>query len=270
MKVVSLKVWSNPAYMKANERERLEVIFCNYEGECKSYNQGKCVCQDMIFGGIWCPHSKVKRETGLTTRARGFGKLANQWKEQYKTDVKINSDFIAECGDYIFIPMNFLDVYGDKVVREIEKSYFIPKQHFNIENIHRIVNAVPRALMGGIITKYQSQEVPKFIRQLREFNPELYKDYLEKYPSDKEWFESICGNYIGRKAYLKTLNDGAIYIDCHNNKWVKESEYLVCYEYKTWLAIGKEKRICKQQIMGDEIVKITSNDFVSSETVFVD
>ena len=46
--------------------------------------------------------------------------------------------------------------------------------------------------------------------------------------------------------------------------------YLVCNEYGTWLAVGKEKRICKQQIMGDEIVVVTSNDFVTNKTVFVE
>ncbi len=271
MKVVELKIWGNGAYMKANERERFQATYCTYEGECKMYNQGKCVSIPNLFGNTHCPHAKTTRGFGLTKRARGFGKLTSQWREQYKTDIKTEYEFIRECGDYIYLPMAHLTVLGtDKVFYELENDYFVPKELFTVDNIRRIITRKPRALMGGIIQSYQDNEVPKFIRQLKEFSPTLYQEYLEKYPVDKERFDSICGNYIGRKAYLKTLNDGAKYIDCHNNKWIKENGYLVCYEYNTWLAIGKEKRICKQQIMGDEIVKITSNDYVSSQTVFVD
>ena len=270
MKVVEFKLWSDPSYMKSNDRERFEATCCTYEGECKMYKQGKCVSIPFLFSNKHCPHSETIRGCGLTKKAKEFGKLSSQWREQYKTEIKTEHEFISECGDYIYLPLAHLDVYGRKVVEQVLGEYFIPKEFFTIENIRRIVKAQPRSLMGGIIQSYQEQEVPKFIRQLKDFSPTLYREYLEKYPSDKEWFESICGNYIGRKAYLNTLNDGAIYIDCHGNKWIKENGYLVCYEYNTWLAIGKEKRICKQQITGDEIVKITSNDFVSSKTVFVD
>lgn len=270
MKVIELRLWGNGAYMKANERERFEATYCTYEGECKMYSQGKCVSIPNLFGNTHCPHAKTTRGFGLTKRARGFGKLSSQWREQYKTDIKTEYEFIRECGDYIFLPIAHLAVYSDKVFHELENDYFVPKELFTVGNIRRIITRHPRALMGGIIQSYQGKEVPKFIRQLKEFSPTLYQEYLQKYPDDKERFESICGNYIGRKAYLNTLNDGATYIDCHRNEWIKQDGYLVCNEYNTWLAIGKEKRICKQQIMGDEIVKITSNDYVSSKTVFVD
>lgn len=271
MKVVEFRLWSNPAYMKSNERERCETTYCEYAGECKMYNAGKCISIPTLFGREHCPHAKTIKQNGLTKRANGFGKLSSKWREQYKTDIKTEYEFISECGDYIYLPLAHLTVLGtDKVVEDIKNGYFIPKESFTIDTIRRIVKRQPRALMGGIIQSYQENEVPKFIRQLKDFSPALYQEYLDKYPDDRERFESICGNYIGRKAYLNTLNDGAIYIDCHGNKWVKQDGYLVCNEYNTWLAIGKEKRICKQEIRGDEIVKINSNDFVSSKTVFVD
>ena len=270
MKVVEFKLWSNPHYMKSNDRERFEATYCTYEGECKMYKQGKCVSIPSLFSNKHCPHSKTIRGCGLTKKAKGFGKLSSQWREQYKTDIKTEYEFIRECGDFIYLPIYHLKVFSDKVIEQIVDENFIPKECFTIDTIRRIITRQPRALMGGIIQSYQEKEVPKFIRQLRDFSPNLYQEYLEKYPDDKDRFESICGNFIGRKAYLNTLKDGATYIDCHNNKWIKENGYLVCYEYNTWLALGKEKRICKQQIIGDEIIKIISNDFVSSETVFVD
>lgn len=271
MKVVEFLLWSNPSYMKSNERERFEATYCEYAGECQMYNQGKCISVPNFFGRLHCPHAKTKRGEGLTKAARNFGKLSSQWREQYKTDIKTEYEFIRECGDYIYVPLNYLEVLGtDKLVEDLKNDRFIPKESFTVDMIRRIVTRQPRAIMGGVIQAYQINEVPKFIRQLKDFSPTLYQEYLEKYPQDKGRFEAICGNYIGRKAYLNTLNDGAIYIDCHKNKWVKQDGYLVCDEYSTWLAVGKEKRICKQEIKGDEIIEVKSNDFVSSETVFVD
>ncbi len=271
MKVVEFLLWSNPSYMKGNDREHFEAAYCEYAGECKMYSQGKCVSIPSLFGRVRCPHAKTIRQFGLTKRARGFGKLSAQWREQYKTDIKTECEFIRECGDYIYLPLAHLEVLGtDKVIEELKNDRFIPREKFTVDIIRRIVKRQPRSLMGGIIGSYQANEVPKFIRQLKEFSPALYREYLEKYPDDKERCERISGNYIGRKAYLDTLNDGAVYIDCHRNKWVKQDGYLVCDEYNTWLAVGKEKRICKQEIKGDEIVEIKSNDFVSSQTKFVD
>lgn len=271
MKVVEFICWSNPAYLKGNERERCEVAFCQYAGECKLYNEGKCISVPNLFGRIRCPHAKTSKQFGLTKRARGFGEASARWKELYKTDIQTEYEMMRECGNYIYLPIQHLEVLGtNKIDDALEKGYFIPKEKFTVDFIHSVVHRMPRAIMGGIIMSYQVNEVPKFVRQLKEFSPILYCEYLIKHPEDKERLDSICGNYIGRKAYLNTLADGATYIDCHKNKWVKQDGYLVCDEYSTWLALGKEKRICKQEIKGDEIVKITSNDFVLSTTKFVD
>jgi hypothetical protein len=269
MKVVEFLLWSNPRYLKSDERERCEATVCQYQGECKMYKEGKCISKPQLFGRLHCPHAKVIREVGYTKRAKNFGKLPQEWREMYSTNIKTEYEKIADCGDYIYLPVEFLIVRGrDQVIEELEKDYFIPKTHWNVETIHKIVKRNPRALLSGFIYSYQEKEVPKFIKQLKEFDRALYNEYINTYPEDKEMFEKISGNYVGRKAYLNSLNDGAIYIDCHKNKWVKEDGYLVCYEYDTWLAIGEQKRICKQQIMGDEIIPVYSNDDVNENTVF--
>lgn len=270
MKTVKLTVWNNPAYMKANDRERMVAYLCEYEGKCPMYEQGKCICEDLIIGDIRCPHSKRVAEFGLTKRANGFGRLASKWRETYKTDIQISNDKMCVCGDYVFLPYAHLDVYGDKAFAELERDHFVKKELFDIPHIRAIICHRPRSLMGGIIERYEREQVPKFIQHLSEVFPELYDEYLEKYPEDRERFDQITRCYIGRTAMLHTLNDGAVYIDCHRNRWVKDGEWLVCNEYSTWLAVGKAPRKCMQQIVGDEKVEVRSNDDVSENTVFVD
>lgn len=270
MKVVEFLLWSNPQYLNSDERERCEAAICQYQGECKMYKEGKCVSIPQLFGKKRCPHAKVVRETGYTKRAKSFGMLPAKWRKEYSTEIKTEYELMADCGDYIYLPIEFLAIRGeDKVIPELERDYFIPKANWTVETVHKIVKRRPRALLGGFIESYQTKEVPKFIQQLKEFDKEMFNRYIKDYPDDKDWFEKIAGNYVGRKAYLNTLNDGAVYIDCHKNKWIKENDYLVCYEYNTWLAVGNAKRICKQQIMGDEIVPVQSNDDVNEFTVFL-
>lgn len=270
LKTVSLTVWSNPAYMKSNERERMLAYICEYEGQCPMYEKGKCVCQNLFFGEIKCPHARKVQANGLTKRANGFGKAASRWKEMYKTEIQIENVMLCECGDYIYLPYPHLDVYGSKPIEDIANKHFLHKTLFTVENIRKIMKWHPRFLMGGIITDFQEKEVPKFIRQLRDVFPDLYAEYLNTYPDDKAKFEAICVDYVGRKAYLNTLNDGTVYIDCHRNKWVKSKGFLVCDNYSTWLAIGNKPRKCMQQIMGDEIVTVSKNEDVSENTVFVE
>lgn len=272
MKTVSLSIWSNPAYMKANEHERMEAFVCEYEGKCPMYEQGKCVCQNLIFGWIKCPHSRFVRAQGLTKRANGFGKAASRWRELYKTEIVITNTKLCECGDYVYLPYPYLDVFGKRPIEDIIENHFLHKTLFTIENIRRIVKWQPRALMGGIIENFQNKEIPKFIHHLREVFPALYTEYLIAYPDDKERFDTVCVDFVGRKAYLNTLNDGTIYKDCHGNVWVKNGEYLICEQMKTSLhmTVGKMPRKVMQEIVGDEIIVITKNEDVSENTVFAE
>lgn len=272
MKVVKFTLWSNPAYMKANDRERMEAYICEYEGKCPMYEQGKCVCESLFLGQIKCPHSRKIFNSGLTKRANGFGKLASQWREKYATNIEIQNKRLCECGDYIYLPYPHLDVFGDKIFEDLEGNHFLKKDKFDVSCVRRIIYYRPRALMGGEITSFQEVQVPLFIRHLSEEFPELAKKYLKKYPEDKAKFDSITVNYVGRKAYLNTLKDGAGYVDCHGNRWEKRGEWLVCDEMRTsiHMAVGKKARKCAQQIVGDEIVEVRSNDDVLVNTVFAD
>jgi len=269
-KVVRCTIWSNPAYMKANERERMEAWICEYEGECPMYKQGKCVCENLLFGWIKCPHSKMVTNRGLTKRSKGFGKAATRWREQYKTEIAIENKVLCECGDYIYLPYPHLDVYGDKVIDSIIEKHFIKKEEFTVQTIRRIVKWQPKSLMGGILENFQRTEVPKFIHQLHDVFPDLYSNYLENYPDNKEMFDSICVNYVGRKAYLNTMKDGTTYTDCHGNIWVKQNGFLVCENMVTFLhfPIGRKPRKVMQQLVGDEIITVSNNDDVSENTVF--
>ena len=100
----------------------------------------------------------------------------------------------------------------------------------------------------------------------------MYLEYITKYPEKKELAEKIVRNFIGRKAYLITLNDGTKYIDCHRNEWIKNGNTIICESMRTGLhyVLGNKPRKCIQEITDDAVIEVTSNDFVNRDTKFVD
>lgn len=266
----SVYLFVRNTFSKSNDREMMVCYLCNYNGNCKSYNEGKCVCQDLILGQIKCPHSIKITNTGVTRKAKSFGIASEKWKEKYKTDIKTQNKIICECGDYIYLPYTYLSTYRGNIFEELENDYFLLKEYFDIKHIHKIITYKPYGLMGGEITNYQKQEVPKFIRHLYENYRNLYNQYIKEHTEMKSMCETYCCNHVGRKAYLYTLNDGTIFQDCHKNTWVKKENYIICENYSTWLVVGKKPRKCLQEIIGDEIVEVTSNDYVSENTIFIE
>lgn len=270
--VVSFSCWSNPAYMKASDRERMEAFICEYPGECEMYKQGKCVCKNLLFGWIKCPHSQFVRNSGLTKRARNFGVEARRWKEQYKTDIKIEISRLCHCGDYVFLPYPHLNVFGTKIDESLENDHFIPIRLFDLNMVEKIIRYRPHAFTGGEIEKFQKEEVPKFIQHLSECFPELFEEYKNAHPEQAERITSVSQNYLGRKAYLHTMKDGSSFYDCHNNLWTKKDGYIVCENYSTLLGmpVGKKPRKSMQELTDDMVVEVRNNADVSEETKFAD
>lgn len=272
-KVVKLYTWSNPAYMKSNEKERMEAYICEYKGGCYMYNCGKCVCERGIISGIKCPHSRIIAQTGLTKRAKNFGVASSRWKEEYKTDIETDNKKLCQCGDYIYLPYLHLNVMGIYPFDEsLVNSHFIPVNLFNAEMVNKLVNYHPHAMLGGEITRFQEEEIPKFIRHLKEFSTGLFKEYLTLYPEDIDKFITIVGNFVGRKAYLYSLKEGTCFYDFQKNKWIKENGFIICenYDFYSGITVGKKPRKVMHSITNDMIVEVEDNDFVLPDTVFVD
>lgn len=138
--------------------------------------------------------------------------------------------------------------------------------------IRKLVTYHPHSIMGGEITKFQEEEIPKFIRHLKISFPSLFEKYIEAYPEDAEHFNSIAKDYVGRKAYLYSLKEGTCFYDFQKNKWIKENGFIVCenYDFYSGITVGKKPRKVMHSITNDMIVEVEDNDFVLPDAVFVD
>lgn len=135
-----------------------------------------------------CPYGQMKREEGYTKAAIRCGDLIRKRKDEYgdiahsKEDLK----FLCYIGDYVFLPLPHLINYSNSIR---DKNFFtgdgdiIEKKDFTSEFIVELINYRPRAMMGGEITSYQREEVPKFCSQLKRYMPDMsekVKKYIPK------------------------------------------------------------------------------------------
>ncbi len=126
--------------------------------------------------------------------------------------------------------------------------------------------------LSGEIKSFQKEQVPKFIQHLSELFPELFEEYKLAHPEEAERLTFVSQNYVGRKAYLHTMKDGASFYDCHKNLWIKKDGFIVCENYSTYIYFpaGKKPRKCLYELTDDMVVDVLNNDFVTTDTKFAD
>ena len=116
-------------------------------------------------------------------------------------------------------------------------------------------------MMGGIIKSYQKEAVPEFLYQLKTYLPDIYNRFVQEYPE----FSVKEVNYVGKKAYAKTLRKG-----CIIKGFTFDGEYLYNPNYHiTFFFIDNAQTEVKVKVTDDMVVEITDNSQVDENTMFV-
>lgn len=259
----------NPAFK--NVKARCELLYCNNSDNCEHYKKGKCVNTSRVFSSIRCPHSKTTVEEGYTQRAMKFYSWQNERKEKYKDVLNVisfESEKLVDCGDYVYLPYSHMSNYVNSLPF-IEREYFCKKEEFTLENILEIINLKPRALMGGVITKYRD-EVIKFLHHLKEEMPDKFGELQE---DNEELVSKYLGkeiNYVGRTAFIRTLKVGAE-IKQQGNSFIWDGTKLTCENYKSsFLPFKIREGYLEIEPTESSTFKITDNNQVDENTKFKD
>lgn len=253
-----------------SDRERVTLYTCNNTENCDAFKRGKCV---MLNGLIshFCPYGKTHTETGYTKAARKCGILIEKRKAQYE-DIKYSKDrlgFLCNIGDYVYLPLPHLRNYCNSI-REVDfficyDNDIIRKEDFTPEFIVELIEYRPRALIGGEITSYQREEVPKFCAQLKRYMPELFEAVEKIYPEINDRIQYI--DYRGKKAKVKTLLPGKVRLSTEVVEWDGKTLRASGRQISFWELHDEEVTIIPND---DTYVKIVSNSTVTDETEFKD
>lgn len=255
----------------ANERASFIYKTCTNSENCDAYKNGKCVLNNAFS---ICPYGKIHSVEGYTKKAKNYYSWIRKREEQYKEEID-NSIRGAEngtikIGDYIYLGrLHHLYNYVNPIDEELEikDKHFLPIKNFTIKNIEKLLSFHPRALMGGIITSYQKENIPEFIIDLKFNFPDIWNELVKRNPNLSLQAEDI--DYTGKKAFVKTLAPGKVKFSIYEIEWDGEVLYS-----KNGRDIGLfEFQDCLVEITPTDktVVKIVDNNtVVLGQTIFED
>ena len=240
------------ALFKSSRKDKAEVqvVLCGRLDDCDLLKRKECAWRSS-FGWHACPYGMHRKFEGFTSKARAYNTWINEQKKKYEGVPFLNghTDVLAFVGDYVFLPYAHMDMAD---IGWIQKNTgflgkgcaFLKKELFTPETILKLINFRPQAMMGGEITSYQKESIPKFVKHLQEKCPDLLNQVekleikialdLGKTREDAPSFvrsriRKILEEYSykGRKAILQTLTPNiGKFTDIHKGEWIWDGEYL--------------------------------------------
>lgn len=249
-----------------SDRECVFVYKCNNCENCDAYKKKKCV----MLNGLWrhkCPYGVIEKKEGFTKAARKCGNLVREYKEKYgDVEYALKSlNFVCEIGDYVYLGLPHLNGYNNPIRNS---NFFvdddtIKKADFTPEFVVELIKYRPYALMGGEISSYQKEYVPKFCDQIKRFMPDMYTRVCEIYPEIEQVVENI--DYTGKRAKVKTLLPGEVKLSTDILEWDGELLHAEGSQISFWKLCDEEVSIIPNE---NTVVTICDNSTVTEDTEF--
>jgi hypothetical protein len=263
-----------PIFRKGREEPLVaQIVRCGKHNQCSLYKLGKCKALSDS-----CEYASIIFKRGYTSRASKYREFRNKWEKHEKYSALKNSkNNIYVIGDDLYIEFTNIQLDENNKVKSSMDNWFsnkfikIPVKSFTIDLIKSICDNEPRRhYISGYskVTNYQ-EEVTEFLIQLKRELPNLYNEFVSKYP---KYHKEI--DYVGKKALLRTINED-IEISIFNGNYYWNGETLVFNSGKVTYGIlddfSKENDIISFELKPkkDVVVTITNNDQVNENTVFV-
>lgn len=261
---------------KKSERAEYRQVRCSCDS-CPLLANRQCVTVSMF--GCRCPYGKYTVETGPTQRANSYYEWVSTRKKSAKEVgwLSLPTKKLAFIGDYIYIPYSHADMckqipFTAHSAFFISGVPFIRREAWTIENVLLLIDFRPQAMMGGEITAYQKEEVPRFLSHIRELDPDMWSEVIAARPE-----LDVAPNYVGREAILSTLTHPITIPpkdSRHPVSWIWDGLTLTttdkhCYS-DTWGGIPCKSLVLSLAPEDDATVKVADNSWVTGDTIFVD
>lgn len=261
---------------KKSEPSQLHIYTCEHKESCDAYKNGTCINVGNVFGAR-CPVGKKSVSRGFTARARKYYDQIVQWKETYKDAYhKLNSapKRVTKVYGGWMLPYSHMAMNEDAPFKTKEGFFssgcpFVTDEDMTKETIDSILGFTPYAMMGGAISSYHKEVIPKFIHDFKVNYPSQFNEFM----ADRESVKKVIGNmdYVGRKAFLKTIKTG-VKVKLGTNYWDWDGKKISRKDVKTMIFEPCTWESCHTEYVPDDkaTVKITSNDQVDNKTLFAD
>lgn len=250
---------------------RAEIIYCDKYDKCSLYKNNKCLNVTSLYGS-YCKFGDIEKIQGYTSKAKKY----YDFKRKYENDethnkLKRPKTKFAIIDNYIYIDTTYVKLIKNEENKYCVKESFyhgicwIEKENFNIDLLYEIFTYKPQAMLGGEITSYMEEEVPKILSDIKRLIPNFYNDFINKY---KEFNNKV--DYIGREVYINSLRKGIELIH-DGNVFIFDGEYLICNNWSgTFMPFNSKYGELKIKVTDNMIYKITDNSQVDDNTIFIE
>lgn len=276
--IVSINIYGGKSLFKGcrEEPKQADIIHCDHAKQCSLYKSGNCLCCRSL-GRSRCIYGKVERVQGYLDRAASNSAWCHHFRSHTaygKLHLKKNDNHFAVIGDYYFFDTGFVGIKGqvyekgEPLLREAwtaNSMFFVKKEDCTADFLKDLFDAVPYALTGGKINKYQDVIVPSLKADIKKKAAELYAAFEKAYPEDANV------TYVGKTAFIHTLKAGCTIHD-RNGTFVlsKDRSELSCEAYKSaFLPFGAKHITATVKVTEDMTCVITSDDQVAEDTQIV-
>lgn len=258
----------------------VDVLRCDRYNKCSYYKNKTCL-KVRSFLGIRCKYGERQSIKGYTSRAKKYYEFKSKWdSHEKKSELKYPETKLGVVDDYVVIPYPYIAIEekdDGEVIVSLEhlstRSNWISLKNFTPSLINEICSHKPRAMMGGEIKDFQKKYVPLFLAHLKETLPDKYAEFVKQFPKyDTEI------DYVGRTAYLKTINPSVVCYQSErypnlNEEWYWNGEILTFENgYASSVNITKGYDILEFKIKPSDKsqIVISDNKQVNENTIFVD
>ena len=247
-----------------------DITYCDKCNKCSFYKNGTCFNAGRIKPN--CKFGRKETIKGYTSRATKYYDFRNKYRsDETYAKLKEPNTTMGIVDDIVILNISCMKL--DKNNIPVEDVHFgkdvlsyIQLEHFTPKLIKQICDLRPGPLFENEpIRAYYEEYIPKFLDNLKRNYQNIWNEFISVYPEyDKEI------NYVGRKAYINTLNNKSELKDCHNNTWIIEDDEIVCYKWGTWLPFEGKPTETRIKITDDMYCEITDNSQVNDNTRFYD
>jgi hypothetical protein len=263
-----IKAWvfnpTNALFGKKSSRAARYEVSCEKPQECDLFvKEQSCL---LTGACATCKFGQKTAKQGPTQRAQKFHSWIAAEREYCK---KVSRDMkslkaynrIFKTNGYYYLPYGGMSdaIFLDGAPL---RSEWVPAEAMTAEQLERLCTARPRNIFNEPIRRYQQEQVPKFLADLKIYYPDLFALLSEEQQARVETID-----YVGRKADLTTLAPGPIEINRYVWDW-------------DGTTLSRKGDIMFQPVPGEATqtitpkpgaaVTITRNDQVTEKTVLLD
>ena len=261
--------WTYYNSKSTKEKEKIVIYFAKNEEVEKEIERLGFIPR-LYIGQV--PGIIIKTIKGFTKKARKYGLIQSEYRNKYKeledkykccqplTGLKFNN-FIYTTLPYL----NYNEIINNKLSDNTYKDFLKEELFYDKDFVIALLDYRPRDAFQNEIKSYQEKNLPAFLKGVKKYNKELYKELL-KYEKVKKLDKET--SFAGAKAKVKTLEKGFIKLtekislsDDYTAYWNGESIELTFKDSKNFNKIIIEPN-------EDYIVTIIDEDTVGENTVF--